>query len=97
MQWLCGILGFNWFMYGIAASFPEGQRRGSGPAAGLLWVTIKLFVNTLTIFFVIGLHVGYDPLFLPLFLTGFVLLMIGGIAMMQLKHVRQTRAISSHE
>lgn len=78
-------LGLLFLNYGIFMAFflqSAPLPRKMGPAYGLLLITLKLFVNTFTIFLFIGLQAVRTHVFVPLFFTGYGVLLFGGVLLL---------------
>lgn len=71
------ILNFGFFL-GFSLTGTSVAKR-LGPSFGLLLVTLKLFVNTFTIFLLIGLQAVRTHVFVPQLMTGYYVLLSGGI------------------
>lgn len=74
-----GLLGFNGICFALAAALPRLGDPWNGPAAGLAWLTGKLFVNTFTIFLFIGLQAGRSSVFVGQFFGGYFWLLTGSV------------------
>lgn len=74
-----GLLGFNGLCFAFASAMPRLGDPWNGPAAGLGWLSGKLFVNTFTIFLFIGLQAGRTPVFVGQFFGGYFWLLAGSV------------------
>lgn len=79
---LGAVLGLLLVNYGFFVAFSRVNRprwRSMGVSFGLLLLAVKLFVNTFTIFLFIGLQAVRTHVFVPEFLTAYIVLLTGGV------------------
>ncbi|MCC5846745.1 MAG: hypothetical protein JJU29_01520 [Verrucomicrobia bacterium] len=79
-----GLLGFNHVMFGLAARLQAKTGDAFGLIYGLLWIMGKLFVNTFTIFLLIGLQAVRSPVFVPVFFITYTAVLAMGILRLHL-------------
>lgn len=73
------LLLFNLGMFALAAHWREQGNGEFGLLPGLLWIGGKLFVNTFTLFLLIGLQAVSIRVFVPLFFIAYPLVLAAGI------------------
>ncbi len=78
------LLGFNHLMFGLAVRLQGKTGDAFGLIYGLLWITGKLFVNTFTIFLLIGLQAVRSSVFVPVFFITYAAVLAMGILRLHL-------------
>ena len=73
------LLGLNLGFFLLAAWIPRRGGLWETPHAGLLLMSLKLFVNTFTIFLFIGLQAVRSAVFVPQFFSAYLLLLAGSV------------------
>jgi hypothetical protein len=80
-----GLITVNMLFFLTAALLPLKGELWNGPITALIWITLKLFVNTLTIFLFIGLHAGRTHVFVYGFFGAYFLLLMGSVCLLNRK------------
>ena len=70
-----GLLLFNYVIALAILARKEATSLGGPLAFGLILIGTKLFVNTLTLLLLIGLHAVQTPVFVPVFFVGYFVLL----------------------
>lgn len=81
-----GLLAVNQTFFGVATRLQTRPSPVSGMKAGLIWIAAKLFVNTFTIFLLIGLHAVRSSVFVPVFFIAYAVVLFLGILRLNLFH-----------
>jgi hypothetical protein len=80
--WALLLLLANGLFMVFAALFPRLGPPWNEPNTALLWVAIKLFVNSFTIFLFIGLHAGRTDVFVMQFFGAYLWLLSGSVLLL---------------
>jgi|GEM_PF-1141288 len=80
-----GLLGVNFVFFLAIRLLPARGGVWTEPVVGLLWVGLKLFVNTFTIFLFIGLQAVRTHVFVELFFGGYAVLLAGAVLLLNRK------------
>jgi hypothetical protein len=83
------ILGFNLLMFLAAMLFRRHPPAVAPLVLGLLWISLKLFVNTFTIFLFIGLQAVDPPVFVPVLFAGYIPALFGGVFLLHIMSLDQ--------
>lgn len=79
------LLGVNYIFFMAARLLPLRGGVWTEPFVGLIWVSLKLFVNTFTIFLFIGLHAGRTHVFVVQFFVPYLVLLFGSVGLLNRK------------
>lgn len=87
------LLALNQAFFGVAVWLRDHASPEFGLIPGLLWILAKLFVNTFTIFLLIGLQAVRSSVFVPVFFIAYAVVLFSGILRINFTNTKQ-RVIS---